>query len=1034
MFGDGNNALHLAAFLNMESTLHVLIAFGGSPLLANGRGLSAFDILFEVTPAGLAPPSLRPHRASYPCSFKENVAPATITLTRAASVASSIKRAHSSEIPHFASVSYPHQPFSSTTSAHVTHENTYRSKNEIEGEPVYSISTPVRSSADCEFVGDSDSLELELELDDGPQDFQQTENGDKDSLDDYLVSRDALGRSLISDNKAFADGYDHDDLDIFDCGNNAHLVEKDAQDMDPYYFHHNGLELQFLQEQLELDEFESQKIHLHEDLTCFLRIRSGPSLIANGAHLVSILKNRHAWRPQDLSIEHAQSFEAYEDYTERLQLQRKPDDFHIDDLRHQASYEKTVQWNNIKQVREYQRHMNCQLDMDGWDGLLVSEPYDEPVDDSFVPTASPYDIVRPVTPVRPRSHALSMNINNSRLDLSRADVTGRTSSPLPHGADRPLPDIPQSVRESAISSFFGYRKGTPPPPSVSKARTTVVGTVSSPVPSQANDQVKPASSRPFSKRLSATSLLWNSKRPGSPFSKMPFSSSDIQLRTPTMTSSSDGVLSEFAPGQRDSTEYLPSLATDSSQWMPRMLRSLTSPPNSLSKARSRSSLDSSQSIPKTQTVQELLLQGAPFSIDPDLSHRGKRSTIVDYDTIFPGSILSSSTTTSTTTTTPKMFAQLKSALREKFGTPTGSLSHELTPIPRCISTPPFLPPIPVSQSPSEPSSPNTNTIDYNREWPTFPVRDSSLDRRSSNSSAISDTSVTGDDKHEGSKVFPSLQQRRPSTPSDLVDATIRAHIPRVTSPLVGGSSMRSTTRSPQLYPPKARPSESDAEDAEAEKTGDDQTDFLIRGPRAASTFPQEFPQPADSRQSLTGFANQFLGSINSSADLTSHMSITDIREDPNRPALPDRPSSRSGSYSSTLSLSLPQAQAATASLSHRHKPSETSVTKHGNWKKRKEVAALVHPPRTSSLPSGPLPAPAQPLEQQQDLLTTPEGLRMEEVPTCSINDHGAGSKVVEILDTSAFSDTESVPTSPLSPVAIFFPLQHKVYHLNFGLQ
>ncbi|KAG0288143.1 hypothetical protein BGZ96_008042 [Linnemannia gamsii] len=1020
VFGDGNNALHLAAFLNMESTLHVLIAYGGSPLLANGRGHSAFDILFEVTPASLTPPSLRAHRASYPCSFKENVAPATTTLTRAASIASSIKRAHPSEEPHLPSTSYSHQHFSSNTTVHPTHENTHHGKNDIEDESDDNISMPVRSSAECEFVSDNDSLVLEL--DDGPQVFQRTKNGDEDSLDDYLASRDSLGRSLICDNKAFADGYDHDDLDIFDSSNNAHLVEKDAQDMDPNYFHQNGLELQFLQEQLELDEFERQKIHLHEDLTCFLRIRpDGPSLIASGAYLVSILKNRHTWRPQELSIEHVQSFEAYEDYTERLQLQRKPDVSHIDDLRHQATCEKAVRWNSIKQVREYQRHMNCQLEMDGWDGLLVSEPYDEPVDDSFVPTASPYDIVRPVTPVRPRSHALSMNVNNSRLDLSRADVTGRTSSPLPHDTDRPLPDIPQAAKESAISSFFGYCKGTPPPPSSYKARTAVTETAC-----QANDQVKSASSRPFSKRLSATSLLWNSKRPSSPFAKMPFSSSDIQLQLPMMTTSSDGVLSEFTPGQRDATESLPSLATDSSQWMPRMLRSLTSPPNSLSKARIRNSLDSSQSIPKTQTVQELLLQGAPFSIDPDLSHHGKRSTIVDYDTIFPGSILSSPTTTSTTTATPKMFAQLKSALREKFSSPPGSFTHELTSIPRCVSTPPLLPPNHMSQSLSEPSSPNMSTVEYNREWPVFPARESSLDRRSSNSSAISDSSTTDDDAHEDSKVNGSLQQRRPSTPSDLADATIRAHIPRVTSPLARGSSARSTTRSPQLYPLTMRPSESVAEDAEAEKIGDEQADFLTRGPRAASPIPQEFSQSADRRLSLTGVANQLSGIINSSAALTSRMSTTDIREDPNRPALPERPPSRSGSYSPSLPLPWPhQAQDATVALRQHRSPSETSVTKHSNWTKRKEVAALVHPPRTSSLPPGPLPAPALPLRQQQDLPTANKGLRMEEIPTCGTNDHEAESKFVEILDTCIFSETESVLATPVIPVVNLFPLQQK---------
>jgi hypothetical protein len=105
------------------------------------------------------------------------------------------------------------------------------------------------------------------------------------------------------------------------------------------------------------------------------------------------------------------------------------------------------------------------------------------------------------------------------------------------------------------------------------------------------------------------------------------------------------------------------------------------------------------------------------------------------------------------------------------------------------------------------------------------------------------------------------------------------------------------------------------------------------------------------------------------------------------------------------------------------------VTKHANWRKRKEVT-LVHPPRTSSLPPGPLPTPALPLEKQQDLAMTVEGLRIEEIPTRSMNGHGPESEVIEILGTSAFSGTESVPATPVSPVAILFPLQHKVYCLK----
>lgn len=1011
----------------MESTLHVLIAYGGNPLLPNGRGFSAFDILFEVTPAGLAPPtSLRSHRASYPsCSFKENVEPPTTTLARVASLSTTM-RTSPSDGPH-----PTFQPFSSITTVPPAHEHIQHTESQDEDETDYYRATSVRSTAECEVVDDNDSLELNL--DDGPQVFQQTDQCDEDSLDEDLPSRDALGRSLVFNNKAFADGYDHDYLTGYSGSNTAHLVEEDAQGMDPNYVHRKELELRFLQDQSELDEFERREPQLHEDLTCFLRIRPDrPNLTASGERLVSILKNRQAWRPEQMSIEHAQSFEAYENYTERLQLQRKPDVSRGDDSHHRLAHEKSVQWNNVKEVREYQRHMNCQLEMDGWDGLLVSEPYDEPVDDSFVPTASPYDIVRPVTPVRPRSHALSMGFNSSSFDLS-GDM-GRASSPLPDGYSRPLPEIPQSAK----SSFFGYRKGMPPPPSfLSKAKANLAITASSST-SQDDEQAKSSSTRPFSKRLSASPVLWNSKRPGSPFAKMSVSSSDIQSRSTSVASSSDGGFTDstFVLGQRDSTEVALPLLTDSSQWVPRIFRNLTSPPGSLSRARSRGSLDSSQSIPKTQTVQEMLLQATPFSISSDISLHGERPTIVDYDTIFPGSASSPSVTT-TTAATPKMFAQIKSALKEKFSTP--SLPHHApSPTPsRCVSTPPILPPIPITRYLSEPSSSNSSTSLF-CGLPEFPARESSLDQHNT-SSVTSDTGVAIHEAHEGDKVLISLQQRRPSTStisSDQVN-NIRAHIPRVTSPLAKVSYARSTTRSPQLYPLTAQNSGSDADEAETQTAEIDQNGLSTFGPRAACPLPQEHSQSefqsTHPHLSLAGIANQFLSTTDSTAP-TPRMPITETKEYPNRLALPEQPPSRSGSGSSSPSLLSPWSNAQTMNaesatitvFSHHRRPSEASVTKHANWTKRKEVV-IVHPPRTSSLPFGQVSAAALLLEQEQDLGSSFEGMAMEGVSVHCLDDR-AGVEVVEAIDINALSDAVSAPVTPVTPLPTLFPTQSKVSH------
>ncbi|KAF9363517.1 hypothetical protein BGX34_003914 [Mortierella sp. NVP85] len=51
--GDKCNVLHLAAFLNLKSTMQVLIDHGGDPSIENGFGLSAEDILKAIPTLGL---------------------------------------------------------------------------------------------------------------------------------------------------------------------------------------------------------------------------------------------------------------------------------------------------------------------------------------------------------------------------------------------------------------------------------------------------------------------------------------------------------------------------------------------------------------------------------------------------------------------------------------------------------------------------------------------------------------------------------------------------------------------------------------------------------------------------------------------------------------------------------------------------------------------------------------------------------------------------------------------------------------------
>ncbi|KAG0206509.1 hypothetical protein BGX33_007366 [Mortierella sp. NVP41] len=997
LFGDRSNVLHLTAFLNMESTLHLLIAYGGDPLLENGCGLSAFDILFAVQTVGFDLPSFQAQKGESR-SIRNSVVPCTLSRSSTHSL-----------------------PFLAPTTTNDTRRGNHSDDTD------YHRAASVRSTAQYEFVGDSDSLELDLN--DGPQVFQLTFDGNENGAMDQAAPQDTPTRSFAFDSNVPLDGYGSGDPNEFNPSNStAHLVERDAQDMDRQYYYQNDPEYQrYLREQHELDEIERRESQLHGDPACFLRIRhSGPMLTVSGALLVSILKNRQAWRPQNLSVEHAQSFEAYEAYTDRLQLQRKPD-ISSENNNHLRIHEKSVQWNHVKRVWVYQRHMNFQLETDSWDGPLVFEPYDEPVDDDeFVLTASPYDMVRPVTPSRPRSHSFSLTHNNSCLDLSTV-VTDRTSSPAPQNVPRSLPEIAELVK-STKPSISDRRKGTPPPLSfLSKAIMTVTEISSAGVVTQVDDSAK-SSSLSFSKRLSATSLLWSPKRPGSPFAKMSFSASEQQPRSPTLASDPEDVFSGSADvlGQ-ESTEA--PLVTDSSQWVPRMLRNLTSPSSSLSKTKGRISMDCCQPTLKTQPSDILFLQATSSLIGlnaPD--HEGlsnslaseddftRKDSISYYDSVgSSGSNEPTAIASTTTSTTSKVFAQLKSALREKFTAPSFP-PRAPSPIPRCRSTPPILPPIPMTRSLSESPSP---TGTFGHGFREFPTGDTFLDRSNSNSSTSNDVSIGDDDSDESDKALTTLQQRRLSLSAisgDQLD-TIRAHIPRATSPLSKVSNARSATRSPQLYHPAESSSDSGEEDLTAALSQDSPPSTGLRFDNGVL---QEFSpptfQPMDRRRlSLTGVAMQFLDTNSTPI----HSSRQEIQEDPNRPALPERPPSRSASSSSSLSSS----QAPPMSIGDPNVPpprreiSATSSTRHTDWKKRKEVA-VVHPLRTSSLPPG---SPSEdPIYQDIDLSSEVEELAVEEIPAGGIDD----SAEAEVFDTNAMSESNSGPLD-CSAVAVVSHFQRK---------
>ncbi|KAF9905351.1 hypothetical protein EC991_001716 [Linnemannia zychae] len=1019
LFEHDNNALHLAAFLKMESTLQLLIAYGGDPHHKNGRGLSAFDILFSVMATSL--PVLQA-QGSISNSVRNNVTSATL----ATAAVTPIQNDHAlvGDGEHL-SVSF--KPCTSTAAIE-------RGANNHNGDgDGHDEEASGRSTAHLECDNDS----LELCLDDGPQVLQLIHQDDNRMLD----SPDSGDLFVCNNNRAVTDRYSHGDLDNF-RGNNAHLGERDAQNLDPHYYYQDDLRCQYhLREQQELEKYGITDSQLHDDLTCFLRIQPcEPNLDVNGQPLVSILKNRQAWRPMELSRKHAESFGAYEAYTDRLQLQRKPGTpvtyGHYD----KSEHEKWVQWSRTKVVRVYQRHMNNQLETDDWDCPHVSEPFYEPVEDTFVSTASPYDMVRPVTPLRTRSNPFGMNHNSSCIDLLNDATLDRAFSPQPQGVLRPLPEIPHPTEDLAKFSSISHRRGAPPPPLFLCKSPAYIADITTAVTTQVDESVKSSSAHFFPKRLSATSLLWSSKLPNSSLSKMSFSANEVQIRSPMLHPSSDAAYSGSPTlEQQHSAGLLSPLVSDSSPWVPRMLRNLTSPSSSLSKAKNRTSTDLSQSISMSPLVEDLIVQDTPFAFTSDTADRdgypsdisstitfGTRDYAKEYDSITSISHLSpasSVSTTVTTTSTFKVLSQIKSAIREKFSAPP----HVASPIPHSQSTRLL---ISTSRSISESPSP-TQSASSHGNGPYDPLAiDSSFNLSNSNSSDDNDTSGNDEDENDSHKTRTIMQQRQLAVSvitGDQFDA-IRAYTPLVTLPLAQISCSRSTTRSSQLHSPTKVGMVSDTENLSEVAGENEQNGSSGFGLEAYSTLSQDsqaFSSTASHHMSFAS-ATKHISDATVSAASTSHFAAQDTQEDLNRPTLPERSSSQSdsSSFSSALSRKAGCAESLGA-FTPQYKTNATSFTRLSNWKKRKDVAMILSS-RTLSPPHG-SPSPL-PVGEEQD-----HGLSMEELAVEEFPVHHAYKNVkpqaAEISEDSVPLSTESTPAQ-CSTFAVFTLVHQNDAHLK----
>ncbi|KAF9934647.1 hypothetical protein FBU30_000971 [Linnemannia zychae] len=685
VFADGNNALHLAAFLNLESTLHLLIAHGCDPTIKNGQGLSALDLLFATKADQLDSVYSESKSFNY-CSIKDSTEQSSKTISgiegasdendsvstigRGSSLRSERFSSSESIIPHqlFASCTAPAAAFIIDTAIHTNHKH--------KASVCCNSSSSTHNTTRFESIHINDSVERDIYS--VPQISQLT----------FDSSTEDPTKSLIFEKNGNFYDHDHSDLGVKSNGDSSDIRQAtdgiDASNL--YSFQNEHEKQQYTSKQHDVIELDGTNDELHKDLSCFLRIRSNGIIQSNSkTYLISILKNHHAWKPTNLSIEHFQSHNAYETYISSLGLHRSFDNSYN---RH-AMHKKSVQWNTIKQVREYQSSTSGHPS-DNWDEYYTSEPYENAVEDNIAPTVSPYDIVRPVTPARYRRHSISLNLNNSYIDISNP---AKTMIP------RPLPDIPQSDNEPAKSSLAGYHKITPPPFSfLSKSKATN-NTMSKSIASQTDEQTHLLSSHSSSRRISKSILPWNSKHLVSPVNKTSFFNISCHSQPSKLHKYYDGISSESANilGYQETTEtsVAPPI-TDSSLCVPRTLRSLTPLPGTVPKSYNYEILKTSQFTSKAHTAEEILRQNTPFSTSSEVQDHSKSSIMLEltgnttkYDSMDPlipySSWCSSKTTYSSANMKPKIFTHFKSALREKFGvSPLSSRSSSSAP--RCLSS------------------------------------------------------------------------------------------------------------------------------------------------------------------------------------------------------------------------------------------------------------------------------------------------------------------------------------------------------------
>ncbi|KAI8603758.1 hypothetical protein EDD21DRAFT_441738 [Dissophora ornata] len=428
--GNKSNVLHLAALLNMTSTLDLLVAHGGDPLINNGCGLNAYDIFHAV-------------RTEWFDANGHSIQKASVYEQKATEVS------HKPEVEGATTETMAPAPSIVKVSPLQIHKN--------------GTACPGFSSTNQDKVsnGSMGYCSPEVKIRDGLQVRQPTSGSDSNDLTSMHLMEATEYQSCQS--QSF-DGtvFDGDEDPEYDEDLTCSLEQRlDIEQQQQHSSCRSGSDVS--------DKFDSgNDVGLHQYLVNYDRTSLKRPPVPP---IYSILKNRYPLPILENGKEPPPEFQDYQAYISRLHLRQKSKAF-VPPLAETedpepASRGKSVQWDTVKSVRVYRRHINPMSDNENLDdGPPVLEDYEEPVQEDIDSPTAPYIPMGSEAPSQPqctsiyRSMGHYQQFNSSRLDLNAG---GMQSSASKYG--RPLPEIPSNkAAKHCWTERRALKRSANPPP------------------------------------------------------------------------------------------------------------------------------------------------------------------------------------------------------------------------------------------------------------------------------------------------------------------------------------------------------------------------------------------------------------------------------------------------------------------------------------------------------------------------------------------------------------------------------------------